>query len=251
MGCLFSIIPRRSVFCKRFFRFFTESAAGPNRRSSDGLNRKERTMDPYLQIKDNELIVPGLRDKRVFFHISDTHLSVRDDLSTEEEARQAEEWEARWMVGKENFARGFGEPFGDAQRITTVEGFEKLLAFAREEKPDALLFTGDNLECMHPAGERYLAEKMKDCPLPFLCVPGNHESSSLPGVWEPGVKVLDYGDFRIAGADDRLGSVSAEDLGRGKPLPYVLKTALPQRLRRALFLLLNKVLTTTPCPAIM
>ena len=82
-------------------------------------------MDPYLQITDNELVIPGVKQKRVFFHISDTHLSVRDALSTEEEARQAEEWEARWMIGKENFARSFGEPFGDAQRITTVAGLTK------------------------------------------------------------------------------------------------------------------------------
>ncbi len=171
-------------------------------------------MDPYLQIRDSILILPGLREQRVFLHVSDTHLCVRDDQSTEEEARQAEEWESRWMIGKENFAKSFGEPFGDAQRISTVEGFDRLLAYARQEEPDALILTGDNLECMHPAGERFLASRMKDFPLPFLCVPGNHESEALPGVWEPGVRVLDYGDFRIVGADDRLGTVRGEDLDR-------------------------------------
>ena len=55
---------------------------------------------------------------------------------------------------------------------------------------------------------------MRDFPLPFLCVPGNHESASLPGVWEPGVRLLDYGEFRVAAVDDRLGSVSTEDLDR-------------------------------------
>ncbi len=189
-------------------------------------------MDPYLQITDNELVIPGLKRKRVFFHISDTHLAVRDALSTEEEARQAEEWEARWMVGKENFARSFGEHFSDAQRITTVEGFDKMLAFARDERPDALLFTGDNLECMHPAGERFLAARMKDCPLPFLAVPGNHESASLPGVWEPGVRILDYGDFRVVGVDDRLGTVSGEDLDRlaalgNEGIPMIVTCHIP------------------------
>ena len=171
-------------------------------------------MDPFLNIIDNELVIPGVRGKHVFLHISDTHLCISDAESTPEEAEQAAAWDKKWMRSKENFARQFGEPFGDAQRISTAEGFDKLLAFAGEQRPEALILTGDNLECMHPAGERFLTARMKACGLPFLCVPGNHEASSLSGVWEPGVRVLDYDGFRVVGVDDRLQTVSAEDLDR-------------------------------------
>ena len=169
-------------------------------------------MDPYLRVAEDELIIPGLRDQYVFFHISDTHLAVWDENSTEEEVRKAEAWEARWLRDKEICAREFGEPFGDAQRISTAEGFEKLIEFAEAEKPDALILTGDSLDRMHPAGERFLASKLAKCQLPFLAVPGNHEVGSLPGVWQPGVQILDYKDFRVVGVDDRLGTVSSEDL---------------------------------------
>jgi 3',5'-cyclic AMP phosphodiesterase CpdA len=153
-----------------------------------------------------------MRGKRVFLHISDTHISVRDEESTPEEVSKVEDWEQKWMIRRENFARSFGEPFGEAQRIPTAEGFEKILAFTREENPDALILTGDNIEHMHPAGERYLRARLRSCGIPFLCVPGNHEDAALSGVWETGVSILDYGSFRVVGVDDRLKTVAASDL---------------------------------------
>ncbi len=169
-------------------------------------------MDPYLRIIDNELILPGVKGEHVFFHVSDTHICASDELSTPEESENAAKWEANWMRGKEGFAKSFGEPFGDAQRISTVEGFEKILSFAAEEKPEALLLTGDNLECMHPAGERFLADRLKNCGIPFLCVPGNHESAVCAGAWESGVHVLESDGFRLVGVDNRTQSVSDRDL---------------------------------------
>ena len=130
-------------------------------------------MDPYIRVLDNELIIPGVRGRHVFLHVSDTHLSVWDERSAPEEREESEKREKNWMRQKEAFARDFGEPFGDAQRITTAQGFEKLLAFAREEKPEALLLTGDNLEYTHPAGERFLRDSLSSCGVPFLCLPGN------------------------------------------------------------------------------
>ena len=99
-------------------------------------------MDPYLRIIDNELILPGVKGEHVFFHVSDTHICASDELSTPEEAENAAKWEANWMRGKEGFAKSFGEPFGDAQRISTVEGFEKILSFAEQQ---GLLLRGTRL----------------------------------------------------------------------------------------------------------
>ena len=118
------------------------------------------------------------------------------------------------MRSKESFARGFGEPFGDAQRIPSVECFRSILAYASETHPEALLLTGDNLEWMHPAGERLLVRLLREYGRPFLCVPGNHETASLPGAWEPGVRVLACEGFRIVAVDDREKTVSDEDMRR-------------------------------------
>lgn len=168
--------------------------------------------DPFLWIKENEIRIPGVTGEHVFLHVSDTHLSVADEFSTDEERAEAAKREENWMRGKENFARGFGEPFGEAQKIGTPEGFDRLLAYAEKEKPEALLLTGDNLEAMHPAGERFLARKLNETGIPFLCVPGNHEAEECAGAWEPGVRVIESDGFRIAAVDDRKQTVRGEDL---------------------------------------
>ena len=170
--------------------------------------------DPFLWIVDNELVIPGARGTHAFLHVSDTHLCVSDERSTAEEVAAAADWDARWMETKEQFARHFGEPFGSAQRVSTGEAFGRILAWAREERPDALLLSGDNLERMHPAGERWLARHLREYGGAFLCVPGNHEAEACPGAWESGVRTLEYGGFRIAAVDDRLRTVSSETLSR-------------------------------------
>ncbi|MBR4205597.1 MAG: metallophosphoesterase [Clostridia bacterium] len=170
--------------------------------------------DPFLRVVDNELTIPGISGKYVFLHVSDTHICAWDEQSAPGEREESEKREQNWMRQKEAFAHDFGEPFSDAQRIPTTRGFEKILRFAKEENPRALLLTGDNLEYTHPAGERFLRQALQSAGVPFLCVPGNHESEALSGVWEPGVRVLDCSGFRVAAVDDRLQTVSAEDLDR-------------------------------------
>lgn len=189
-------------------------------------------MDPYIRVVDNALAIPGVRGRHVFLHVSDTHLCVWDGKSAPEERERSEAREAAWMRQKEAFAHSFGEPFGDAQRISTVEGFGKILSFAREEAPEALLLTGDNLEYMHPAGERLLESVLPACGVPFLCVPGNHETAALPGVWEGGVRVWESDGFRLVAVDDRTQSVSGEDLDRleelaGEGIPMILLYHIP------------------------
>ena len=88
------------------------------------------------------------------------------------------------------------------------------MEYAAREEPDGLLLSGDLLECMHPAGERLLSKSLKDYGLPYLCVPGNHESENCPGAWKAGVQVLDCEGFRIVGVDNRLKTVTDSDLDR-------------------------------------
>ena len=171
-------------------------------------------MDPFIRIADSELVLPGMIGSRVFLHISDTHISVWDGESTAEERAEAEEKDRFWMEERNQYARKFGEPFENARNISTGRGFGKLLAFARDVKPDALLLTGDNLEWMHPAGERFLRDSLYSLGIPFLCVPGNHEADVLPGVFGGGLRVLEYGDFRIVGLNNRQKTVSDDDLNR-------------------------------------
>ena len=175
--------------------------------------------DSFFWFRRNRLVIPGVRGTHVLMHITDTHVSTADALSTPEEREQTEKQEALWAVYKENFARGKlefskgnDEPYGDPQRISTVAAFEKQLALAEELKPEALLLSGDNLDHMHPAGERYLAGKMRAYSGRFLCVPGNHEAPACEGVWDTGVRTLELEGFRIAAVDNSQRTVSRANL---------------------------------------
>ncbi len=175
--------------------------------------------DSFFWFRKNRIVIPGVRGEHLFMHISDTHISTFDELSTPEERAETEKKETMWASYKENFARGLldfargnDEPYGEAQAISTREAFEKQLALAEELKPEALLLSGDNLEQMHPAGERYLSRRMGAYSGPFLCVPGNHEAPSCAGVWAEGVRTLDFDGFRIAAVDNGQRTVSEADL---------------------------------------
>ena len=195
--------------------------------------------DSFFWFKRNRLVIPGVRGEHLFMHISDTHISAVDEESTPEEKAECEKQEALWAVFKENFARGKlefskgnDEPYGEAQKISTVEAFEKQLALARELKPEALLLSGDNLDHMHPAGERYLKRKLAEYEGKYLCVPGNHEAPVCEGAWEPGVRTLEFDGFRIAALDNSQKTVSPADLEALKALcaegkPIILLCHIP------------------------
>lgn len=181
--------------------------------------------DNFFWFKRNGIHIPGVKGEHLFMHITDTHVSTWDEGSSPEERAETEKQETMWASFKEKFARGQlpfsvgnDEPYGDPQRISTVEAFEKQLALAEELKPEALLLSGDNLERMHEAGARYLKRKLAAYSGKFLCVPGNHEPESMDGVYEPGVRTLDFDGFRIVAVDDSRKTVSREDLDALKAL---------------------------------
>lgn len=175
--------------------------------------------DDFFWFRRNRIVIPGVAGEHRFLHVTDTHISTFDEQSTPEEREETEKKEAMWESYKERFARGLldfakgnDEPYGDAQRISTVAAFEKILALAQELEPEALLLSGDNLERMHPAGARYLARRLREYGRPFLCVPGNHEDPECEGVWSRGVRTMDFGGFRICAVDNGQRTVALADL---------------------------------------
>ena len=188
--------------------------------------------DAFFWFRENRLVIPGVKGEHVLLHVTDTHVNVIDELSTPEEREKAKSQEALWATHKEKFARSSGEPYGDAQRISTIEAFEKQLALAAEIKPEALLLSGDNLDYAHPAGERYLARRLGAYEGRFLCVPGNHESPECAGLWSAGVRTLELEGFRIVAVDDSRKTVSDADLAAlrklcGEGTPIILLCHIP------------------------
>lgn len=174
--------------------------------------------DNFFWFHHNQLVIPGVKGEHVFMHITDTHVNVIDEFSTEEEQKNFAEHEATWKKYKPIFAKKSNEPYGDAQDIPTLEAFEKHLALAEELQPESLLMSGDNLDFVHPAGLRYLAKRMSEFSLPFIAVPGNHEDDACEGVWEAGTRCNDFEGFRIVAVDDSKNTVTREGLDELKKL---------------------------------
>ncbi len=195
--------------------------------------------DAFFWYRENRILIPGVRGEHLLMHVTDTHISTTDESSSPEEREQTQKQEALWAEFKEKFARGLmpfcagaDEPYGDAQRIPTAEAFEKQMALAKELRPEALLLSGDNLDHMHPAGERFLARQLAAYDGKYLCVPGNHEAEECAGAWERGVRTLDFEGFRVAAVDDSRMTVSDEDLDALRALcaegtPIVLLCHVP------------------------
>ncbi len=188
--------------------------------------------DPFFWFKRNTLRIPGVRGEHTFMHITDTHVNVWDEDSPAEDRERAQKQDEMWKTFKGRFAEANGEPYGDPQRIPTREAFEKQLALAEELRPEALLLSGDNCEWSHPAGLRYLTQKLGAYGGKYMIVPGNHEDQSFGSLWTPGVKVLDFEGFRIAAVDDSRKTVSPEDLETlralcGEKIPLIILCHVP------------------------
>ena len=165
--------------------------------------------DPFFWFRENRLAIPGVTREHVFMHVSDTHIEVVDENSTQEDIDKVNYQIELWKKYKGKFATEAGEPYGEPQTILNVEALDKQMALAEELKPEALLLTGDNLDYMHPAGAKYFAKKLADYSGKYICVPGNHEDAACEGCWEPGVRVLDCSGFRQAGCTDNPWTTAA------------------------------------------
>lgn len=188
--------------------------------------------DRFYQIYDNEILIPGIEGETRLMHISDTHICAYDGDSSEEEVRWAFEKDAYWMYQKKEFAQMAGEYFGKEQEISTVSAFRKLMKLAEKTKPDFLVFSGDNLEIMHPAGERFLKAQLDSYSGRYLCIPGNHEDEELEGIWQADPVIIPFRGFSIVGIDDRLKTVSDRTLEVLKELaekaePVIIVTHIP------------------------
>ena len=196
-------------------------------------------MNGFYQITENELLLPGVRGEHVFLHISDTHVSVSDALSTDNEREKAEKQEESWQRQRKSFAEAFHEPFLPEHEIPSAEALHKFFAFAEKERPECLLLSGDILDYRHPAGFRLLEKELSGYGGEYLFVPGNHEGDyeSHPELTafnrgSAGVTVYHGDGFLVAALDDSGKTVSERQLEELRAIsegsiPTVLLTHIP------------------------
>lgn len=190
-------------------------------------------MPDFYDIHVNELVIPGVGRSYAFLHISDSHICVVDEFSDEIEAEYINARESFWHEGKADFARFFGQPMDEYRKnLSSADAFRKLLDFGMERGVDAILSTGDLLERMHGAGERFVRRQLEGLPMAFMATPGNHEAEGCAGIWQDDVQVLDFPGFRIVSVDDRKHTVADRVLERlsailAEGVPAILMMHIP------------------------
>ena len=173
----------------------------------------------FLRIVDNEIIIPGIEKSYTLIQISDTHLMATDENSTNEHVEKVKEQEQAWQEVKKGFAALFGEPCNETHEVSTIRCFEQVLDFAKEQKPDLLLLSGDVLNYEHEEGYRYFREYMDGYQGEWMFVPGNHDNETMPqrlGI--NGIQVRKLGGVRIIGLDDSKMTFSEEQMEQLKKL---------------------------------
>jgi Icc protein len=88
----------------------------------------------------------------------------------------------------------FGDPAGELYGQRTADTFRATLdAALREQRPDALLLTGDLVEDQSRAGYEFLRQVLDDTGLPAWCLPGNHDDPAIMA------ELMDSGRVRYLG----------------------------------------------------
>lgn len=174
-------------------------------------------MDPYFQLTETTIALPGLDRPYTLLHISDLHLMEADERSTEEERAEAEKENQHWEKGALDFAEIFGDSTDPVHQPGQKGILERFLNLTAELKPDALIMTGDTMEYYSESNERYLRGKMAACPVPYMMVRGNHELDDHP-LWKElcgpsdEVRTLQVGNLKLIGLDDASHEVSGSAL---------------------------------------
>ena len=172
--------------------------------------------DPFYNVTDTQIVIPGIGRTYKIIHITDLHLSIFDEYSTEEEKQRAVSQEAFWLKGREHFARVFNEPFDDSKRISSREILGKMIRFAEEERPDVLLMTGDMLDYISPAGIRIFKETLDGYNGRIMIAEGNHDEKC--GIAKEDIDIAEFEDFILACVNNGNRTISSKQLSQLKIL---------------------------------
>lgn len=177
-----------------------------------------------IQIFKKELNI-GLHHPYRIMHISDVHLTCKDDLSSEEEAKRADKRTADWVTTRKDFAKGFGEICEAEHNIPAQQQLMDLLSYTEENKADALLISGDLVDFYSSANMRFVQRMLEDLTIPYMWVCGNHEAhkENYPDYapfmrMDPSFQVIEQEDFLIVGIDNGQREISPYQLERLKAL---------------------------------
>ena len=174
-----------------------------------------QTNDPYLQVTSYELPLAGLTQGVTLLQISDLHLMVTDETSTEAQKQHVEKQKQAWEPVRIDFARLYGDAYDQPHLLPTHEGLAHFVELIRTLRPDAVLFSGDMLEDFSEENLRFFASALKQIDVPWMWVRGNHEQGhddALAPYMQGGkpAQTVTVGNFKLIGLDNACKRVTAE-----------------------------------------
>ena len=172
------------------------------------------TNDPYFQVTERIIPIAGLKEEVQIFHMSDLHLIVTDENSTEEWKAFAQKQRDAWQGVRLSFAKLYGDAYDEPHLIQPEEALAKYIALVNEKKPHGLLMTGDMLNDFSTETIDFLGKALQDVEIPRMWVRGNHEVGNdeayLPYTGEGSVQILRFGNLSLLGIDNSRKKFSRE-----------------------------------------
>lgn len=176
-----------------------------------------KTNDPYLQVTSYELPLAGLQQGVTLLQISDLHLMVAEENSTEAQKQHVEKQKQAWEPVRIDFARLYGDSYEQPHLLPTEEGLAHYVELIRTLRPDAVLFSGDMLEDFSEENLRFFASALEQIDVPWMWVRGNHEQGHdeayapyMQGGKPAQTLSICRGNFKLIGLDNASKRVSAE-----------------------------------------
>ncbi|MBQ7760621.1 MAG: metallophosphoesterase [Clostridia bacterium] len=180
-------------------------------------------MDDYLHIKKTVINI-GLKREYKFFQISDAHIMVKDEQSSQNDIEKYKIRREKWDILKKEFADKYGDVCDERYDTEPTVPFERLAQYAKDIGSDALILSGDILDIVSESNLRYIKSFLEGYNHPYIYCLGNHESYDefdnkckcydrlKPVIKNPDFLSVDYGEFKIVSLDNGMKQVSEEQL---------------------------------------
>ena len=174
-----------------------------------------------LQIKRTEINL-GLKKEYRFFQISDMHISYCDKESTDDDVNEHSRCEERWQEQKKDFASNNNEFCDSRYDIESTQLLEELLDYARKQKPNAIILSGDIMDRITDSNIRYLKNLFSKIDIPIIYCPGNHDYMDINHNYinpyeilksftaSPECRAIDYGEFTLLAVDNNKPITDAQ-----------------------------------------
>ncbi len=165
------------------------------------------------------IFIKGIR-KKTICQFSDVHLSVWDELSTEEEKRDAITQSENWERGRKGFALEHGESYEPFQLTDSLTHYNNLIELAKTA--DIAVTTGDIMDYNSGANIRAMENGLRKLTIPFISAIGNHEDpESIPdgmliSAMKKPIHTLNLRDIQIVSIDNSQRKVTKEQLSELK-----------------------------------